>query len=427
MRTFRQGKTYRYLAVILLMFSLLTAASAYMTYNNSVVSAEEGLRLQAIAVASGLEAVMQKSPAGSTDIFAEIAARGAWEAIAFVGLYAPDGTIIAHSNKNLVNKKVDGSDFSGKIKRGVPSFGMLKLGTDEKVFVLDLPVEGRQELLRVALHTYPADRTIQQARRQVITIAGLILLLWITGFFFVRYAKRSEALTEQMHENERFTMLGEMASVLAHEIRNPLGSIKGFAQYLLESKEGSADNSEAMFDNLGIIVSESERLEALTDDLLLYARPAAVEIKQVNLKDLAAETVMSAMGRQHMDNQGRVHILIEKDLVINTDRYKLFRIMLNLIRNADEATGGSGQIWISAETTDGKVHLSVRDNGPGMDSDTAVKVFDPFFTTKAKGTGLGLAVVNKLVRELGGEISLNTNQGSGAEFVVLLPKRMEDE
>ncbi|MBN2654893.1 MAG: hypothetical protein JXR79_07260 [Nitrospirae bacterium] len=432
MHTYRSGKTYRYLAAILLMFSLLTAASAYMTYSNSVVSAQEGLRLQAMAVASGLEAAIHKGSAGRTDMFAEIAARGAWEAIAFVSLYGADGTIVAHSNRNLVNTKSDASSFDEKIKKGDPSFGILKLGTDEKVFVLDLPVQDSRELLRVALHTFSADMTIQQARRQVITIAGLIILLWITGFFFVRYAKRAEGLAEQMHEKERFAMLGEMASVLAHEIRNPLGSIKGFAQYLLESKDCASGSSQAMHENLGIIVSESERLEALTEDLLLYARPAAVEIKKFYLKELVSEVLMSAMGRQPADLKDRVHVEIADSIMVNSDRYKLFRILLNLVRNADEASGGIGRIWIKAlspEDPEGKVVLTVKDDGPGMDISTKAKAFDPFFTTKAKGTGLGLAVVGKLMHELGGEISLNTEKGKGTEFALTLSnsKRVKDE
>lgn len=422
MRAYKPAKTYRYLIAILAMSSLLTAVSAYFTYQNSVVSTREGLRLQAMAVASGLEAAIIKDRGDTAELFEEVATRGAWEAIAFVALYSADGRVIAHSNKNLAGTKVNDRSLESRLKQGTPSFELVQLGTDEKVFVLDLPLLQNRELLRVALHTYPADMTIEQAQTQVITIAGLLFLLWVTGYFFARYAKKTEALSMQMHEKARLAMLGEMASVLAHEIRNPLGSIKGFAQYLLETseKDGPADK-RTLDENLGIIVAESERLEALTEDLLLYARPAVVEQRTFSLYDLALEVSKSASGKNPAGDAGLISVAIPEDIQISTDRYKLSRLLFNLVRNAVEAVGDNGHIWITGSTSDGSISIIVKDDGPGMDEETRSRAFDPFFTTKARGTGLGLAVVKKLAAELGGDISLTTEKGMGSRFVVTLP------
>lgn len=397
--------------------SLLTAVSAYFTYKNSLVSTEEGLRLQAMAVASGIEAALIKVSADRTELFEEIAARGAWEAVAFVSLYSEDGTVKAHSNKNLVNTKSEDTSIKYSMEKNSPTFGMMQLGTDEKVFVLDLPTAGGKELLRVALHTYPADRTMAQARNLVITIAGLILLLWVTGYFIVRYAKKAESLFAKMQEQERLAMLGEMAAVLAHEIRNPLGSIKGFAQYILE---GSADR-QALNENLGIIISESERLEALTEDLLLYSRPSVVEYSEFNLGELISETLRSVYGRAGSRAADMVSVSVPEGLQISTDRYKLNRLLTNLVLNSVEAIQGNGHVWITCSSDTKSATIVVEDNGPGMDEETKTRAFDPFFTTKAKGTGLGLAVVRKLASELSVEIYLDTEKGRGARFTIILP------
>jgi len=425
MPAYKPAKTYLHLIVVLAISSLLTAASAYFTYQNSIVSTGEGLRLQAMAVASGIEAALAKGRADRTELFEEIAARGAWEAVAFVSLYSADGTVIAHSNKNLVNTKSGDASIKQGIEKSSPSFGIMQLGTDEKVFVLDLPTAGGKELLRVALHTYPADRTMAQARNLVITIAGLIILLWVTGYFIVRYAKKAESLSAQIQENARLAMLGEMASVLAHEIRNPLGSIKGFAQYILE---GSADR-KALNENLGIIISESERLEALTEDLLLYARPSVVEYSEFSLSELISETLRSVYGRAGSRAADMISVSVPEGLHIYTDRYKLNRLLTNLVLNAVEATQDNGHVWITCSNGAESVTIVVRDDGPGMDKETKSRAFDPFFTTKAKGTGLGLAVVRKLAAELGGDISLDTEKGRGAMFTLKLPinKKVENE
>ena len=137
---------------------------------------------------------------------------------------------LLHSNENLVGRKIDSPDIRKSADEEKPIFEHVTLGTGEDVFVLNYPIHARDSVrvLRLALHPYPAQDIIRQARLQTISIGIVVIAIWVMGFFFIRAVKRSETLSTMMAKRERFAVVGEMAAVLAHEIRNPLGSIKGF-------------------------------------------------------------------------------------------------------------------------------------------------------------------------------------------------------
>ncbi|HSB51300.1 MAG TPA: ATP-binding protein, partial [Dissulfurispiraceae bacterium] len=219
----------------------------------------------------------------------------------------------------------------------------------------------------------------------------------------------------------RLALLGEMASVLAHEIRNPLGSIKGFAQYLIEVEEKNEVTDDLLRDYLTIIVLESQRLEALTDDLLSYAKPPEVRRAPLNLRDLAEE-VRVAFSRHERAGAVTVENRVP-DISVESDKDKVKQILTNVVENALDSMPEGGVIEITAKRDDGSVALTVTDSGFGMDDETKARAFTPFFTTKTRGTGLGLAVVDRLVRALGGEIRLETKPGTGTRFTVVLPLR----
>lgn len=425
-----------YIIIILIAATVITALSTALTYRNAVNASEDSMKLQSLGMAVSLEASLSKIGADSGNIFKTIISEGRWQGIAFLALYDKDGTTILHSNKNLIGRQVQDRSIKDVAETGISVYEYIELGTGEIVFALNFPahIQNSETILRVALHTYPFYSMVRQARLQLISISILIASLWVIGFFFIRASKRSEALKLSMAEKERLAMLGEMASVLAHEIRNPLGSIKGFAQYLIEQK---TEDKKQRTDCLNVIVSESKRLERLTDDLLAYVRPAAVRPEEFNLRHLIDEVVMSvipASDNNHAVNTTadsnikgiKMHIDIPENIKVTTDREKLKQILINIIQNAVDASDGNGDIEIESKFYEKEITISVKDNGCGIDRDTIEKIFQPFFTTKVSGTGLGLAIVQKLLKSIDGRIEVNSEHNSGTIFKITLARTLSN-
>jgi two-component system sensor histidine kinase HydH len=419
--------------------SVVTILNTLFTYTNARKAAEEALRLQALAVAASLEPSLGRAIRDRDNIFSHILRKGTWAGIGFVALYDDRGLTVLHSNENLVGRKIADKGFTETIGKGDPVVSYMTLGTGERVFVLDYPVspENAAMILRVSLHTYPVEEIVRQARVQVVTVMILLSLLWLIGYFFMRALRNAEEMKKRMEARERFAIMGEMASVLAHEIRNPLGSIKGFAQYILEQVErtGREQGPEMGGDNragagaararefLGIIIDESVRLETLTRDLLLFARPEEVRVRPINLLEAVSESLKALERDEERGPSVMIETMIPPGLQVMTDGDKLKQVLVNVLQNAVDAVGAEGHITVDAGGENRLIRLSVRDNGCGMDSETMSKIFQPFFTTKTKGTGLGLAIVDRLITVLGGEIGIDSTPGKGTTVTIVLPKR----
>jgi len=233
-------------------------------------------------------------------------------------------------------------------------------------------------------------------------------------------------LYHQMKERDRLAALGEMAAGLAHEIRNPLGSIKASAQYLAETSEQSEDASEF----LGIIVDEVDRLNRVVSSFLDYARPAHSDTEPISVNPAVHLTLQ--LLRPECDSVNvALHVTLDPDLPkVRIDIERLRQVLINLVQNAVQAMTGGGDIFVETRVQDrfrvGEgarrwVQISVRDTGPGIPSDLLANLFVPFVTTKQQGTGLGLAISHRIVSEAGGRIDVRSREGFGSTFLVLLP------
>jgi two-component system sensor histidine kinase HydH len=417
-------KNHLYLVLILITATFATMLSTILTYRNSINAAEDSLKLQAFGIATSLEASLSRTMQGKDNIFKDIITGGMWEGIAFIALYDKNGTTILHSNENLIGKQIQDEFFKTVVETGKPFYNHMTLGTGEEVFVLNsaIPVQHSEKILRIALHTYHAEKIIRQARIQILSISIVIIVLWVMGYFIIKTVKRSEELKRIMEEKERLAVMGEMASVLAHEIRNPLGSIKGFAQYLMEkNKEPVPQNTDTGKDYLNIIVSEAKRLETLTEDLLIYAKPVEVRIAEFDLNELTKEIIHSLYPPGEAKRDVSFEMSVPDNITIKSDKEKLRQIITNIIQNSIDAVKESGTVSVKAEKTNDKIIIIISDNGCGMDSDTKAKAFKPFFTTKAQGTGLGLAVVEKLTKSIGGTVELESEPQKGTVFRIIIP------
>lgn len=409
----------RYTAIVLLIVLLITTTilASFFSFRNARRAAEDFLKSQALGIAASLDTTLARY--GTRDnIFTDLIQSEQWEGIAYLALYAENGSILLHSNKNLIGRKWEDPVVRKAFVSGETSYTHRTLGTGENVFLMDTALHfGKSEdILRVALHTYPSQKIIRQARLQFMTTAAAVSVLSVLTIFFIMSVKKREALEKTLLEKEKLSMLGEMSAVLAHEIRNPLGSIKGCAQYLreLNDRKGSGGEESGYFD---VMVSESLRLERLTEDMLCYAREYSLEQETFGLSELIAEVTSSLS----IPASATVNSLVESGLAVTSDRGKVRQVMVNLIQNALDSLSEGGSVMIMAEEKGENVLLEIRDTGSGIDEEARSRVFRPFFTTKAKGTGLGLAIVDRYVAALGGKIDFESTVGKGSIFTVSIP------
>ncbi|MFH1261962.1 MAG: ATP-binding protein [Pseudomonadota bacterium] len=222
---------------------------------------------------------------------------------------------------------------------------------------------------------------------------------------------------------DRLAVVGELAARMAHEIRNPLTSVSGAIEVLRSERSASPEDRRLM----DIVVRETDRLNFLLTDFLLYARPTPPQFEDVSLDRVVQETVdlfASSLG----DTRVRLKADLEPNIGLWGDSKRLCQLVWNLIKNASESMGKDGgevSVRLQEDPKRGDITIEVRDQGPGISSEIREKVFQPFFTTKSKGSGLGLAVVHRIAEEHGGSVSVENGTGGGAIFRAVFPRRRD--
>jgi signal transduction histidine kinase len=235
--------------------------------------------------------------------------------------------------------------------------------------------------------------------------------------------RRLAEVQEEARRSERLAALGQMSAGLAHEIRNPLGVIKGSAEMLNQKLEHSSPLAREL---AGYISSETNRLSALVARFLDFARPQALELIPGDVREVV-DTALSAVTAQRPDAKVIVERAYAKDLpMVRMDDRLCEQVFQNLALNAYEAMepdGGKLRVEISAARRAGAegVEVILRDTGPGIPPEIYEQIFNPFFTTKKMGVGLGLAIVSKIVDELRGSLQVESKPGQGACFRVFFP------
>jgi two-component system, NtrC family, sensor histidine kinase AtoS len=225
-------------------------------------------------------------------------------------------------------------------------------------------------------------------------------------------------LIKEAEKNESLKMLGLFTTGIAHEIRNPLTSIKGFIQ-ILSRKALDNPESTRMFT---LVIREIERLESLIKDLITYARPSKPTFEWISLSTII-ETILQVLIQRV--SQKKVDIEMEglDSIELFADRRQIYQVIFNLILNAIQAVKPEeGRLLISAKTSEDAIHIHFADNGMGIDKTDTGKIFTPFFTTKDKGTGLGLAISRRMMEDHNGKITFESEQGLGTTFILTLLK-----
>lgn len=224
-------------------------------------------------------------------------------------------------------------------------------------------------------------------------------------------------LKKQVETNRHLAAIGKLAAGVAHEIRNPLSSIKGFATYFARQYENEPEDVEIA----KIMVQEVERMNRSITQLLEFAKPMAVEIKPARIEPLIRHSLKLVS-----HDLEKKKIRVETDIrtrreTIHTDPERICQVLLNLYMNALNAMDSNGilEVWV-ADVAD-NLEIRVADNGCGIPAKDLEKIFDPYFTTRVKGTGLGLSIVHRIVENLKGEIRVENRSSKGTVFYITLP------
>lgn len=227
-----------------------------------------------------------------------------------------------------------------------------------------------------------------------------------------------EKMEERLRVADRLAAVGKLAAGIAHEIRNPLAAISGSIELL--KKEITPASSDAHL--MGIVLSETERLDQLITDFLLYARPTPKTIERIKIDGLLKNLILILKTQV---NNVELVLETEPEMIINSDPGLIEQIFWNLVNNALEAMPGGGKLVIQGgkEIRDSKsgIWLLFSDTGVGVPADCLYRIFDPFFTTKDYGTGLGLSTTWRIIEELKGEIQVSSQPGKGSSFRIWLP------
>jgi two-component system sensor histidine kinase HydH len=280
----------------------------------------------------------------------------------------------------------------------------------------ELILEEEMELTLEGKHTVPVSASGARIVNEEGIFLGSILIL--------RDLKEVRHLQEEIRRKEKLAAVGDLAAGIAHEIRNPLSSIKGLATYFKTKYAQEAEDREAA----GVMVEEVDRLNRVISELLEFARPSQLTFKPTDVNQLLRHSVRLIEQDGHQ-KEIRIHLSGEKDLpLIRLDADRFTQCLLNLYLNSIQAMGPGGSLFIrpSYDPEKQRLFIEVEDTGSGIEPALVSKIFDPYFTTKTTGTGLGLAIVHKIIEAHNGTIHVRSAPGKGTIFTLMLPTDGED-
>lgn len=335
--------------------------------------------------------------------------------------------------------------YAASLIEGMPA-GLLSLDADQKILAVNtqtLEMLGRsqQEVVGGPLAALNVDGDFQQYLTEHIDFIEQPFT-WLTAeqkplplrisasrlmnaageligtVLILRDMRELQAMEEQLERSRRHSALGVMATGVAHEIRNPLGTLRGFAQYFQRSTQDEKAREYA-----GLMISEVDRLNRVISALLQFARPREADIVSLETQTLC-ERVRILMTDEAA--AGKIDLRIdchEGPETIFGDFDLLLQMLLNLLQNALEASQPGSKVDMTVLQKADMVEIRISDQGCGIDPEARAAIFDPFFTTRKNGTGLGLAIVSQIVEQHHGEIAISSTPGQGTEFTIRLQQQ----
>ena len=309
--------------------------------------------------------------------------------------------------------------------------GQLFLRSGEKkgnVFNLTRPLDSKyfpHYTMEILVSRQPASDTF---RRTTVSFLGLLFFLiaggavgiYVISLLERKHRERLREIEKEMAVKERLVSLGRLASGMAHEIRNPLNAISMSVQRLRREFTPEEEKEEEYYRFIDIVRSELSRVNSLVEEFLL-ATKAQIPFQDEKTHAIVEEVALIL--REKAESKGiEITNRVDETAVVNCQKERLKQAFHNLLLNAIEAMDQKkGLISVSSEVHDGKMHIHIKDTGPGMKKENLVRIFEYYYTTKDKGIGIGLPLSYMIVKEHGGDIQAASDEGVGATFTVTLP------
>jgi two-component system sensor histidine kinase HydH len=238
------------------------------------------------------------------------------------------------------------------------------------------------------------------------------------GFLIlIKDETEKNALKKEIALNERLATVGKLAAGVAHEIRNPLSSIKGFSTCIKESPK----NFDQSIQISNLIINEVERLDKVVGQLLDFARPVNLIKEKVEVSELLNET-LHLVEHEAKEKNIIINRFFENKITVNIDKDKIKQVFLNILYNSIEALEKNGEIRVELKNEDQKNIIKFTDSGPGIPEDAMPHIFDPYFTTKSTGTGIGLAISRNIIQAHNGKIYAESSKDFATVFYIEFPE-----
>jgi PAS domain S-box-containing protein len=299
-----------------------------------------------------------------------------------------------------------------------------------KMNIRDLYAPGQAREIDAKIHTagQGAEGLLENFETQVRHKDGTLIPIWLSAQVYreddreigvmghFRDLRERKRMEEELVRSERLAALGNMASHISHEIKNPLMLIGGFARQVL--RDGSLDQPDR--DKLQIIVDEVKRLEDFLVEVGGYAKLSEPDLQPGDFNALIEE-LCQRLEPSLRENGIQLTLNLDPNLPsVDLDPVRMRQAVLNLAKNSIEAMAGGGTLTISTRQEAGEVFVEVADTGPGIPPEILRKIFQPFYSTKPKGSGLGLAITQKIIEAHHGRISIASEPGQGTRVLISL-------
>ncbi|MBU2063532.1 MAG: GHKL domain-containing protein [Candidatus Omnitrophica bacterium] len=428
--------------ITLLFLVIIVGTHGIYHYRHNIQDQKDKAWILAKTIAKSIELPMLE---GEMDTVQEILAMvGQLEHFKRIHLADSNGTICYSSVPKRIGTFTESQIIKEALAKKVPIDGFEHRDKDH-IFSLALPVpneprcyscHGKNKdilgVLRIGIDWIPVKMNlIKLFRREVMTAGIFYIFILLLSMLFQRlynnaqHAYRDLQRTqEKLIQTEKMAAIGQMAAANSHDLRNPLTGIK-MATYYLGSK---IDKNNLEINNiLKDIELEIDYASNVVTNILTFAKPTQLIYAPVDINGIIDETThLISIQKKHVDiklvknyGSGMPQILI--------DVKQIKQVMINLITNALQAMPGGGQLTITTKLANEHLEIEVKDNGTGINKEDLDKIFTPFFTTKARGVGLGLSIVDSIIKKHAGSFEIKSEIGKGTIFIVKLPLKKENE
>jgi len=364
----------------------------------------------------------------------EISDLGLREGIRNVSVYDGNLRRVAHTGSTSIGQVEEDTFLRNALQKSGLVSRRYQLKTGESVFEVVKPItlvpEGRA-LLSMGYSLKELQPVLSQVKRNVALSIFFFLLFGVLAVTLIwvnqnRYLRRMRGMEDRIRIAERLSSLGHLAAGVAHEIRNPLNAIGLGLQRLRREFVPQEESQNQEYLALADVMSkEIRRVNDIVEEFLTLSRPFQLHLATSSLQDLLKNLVL--LLQEEASSRGiRLHLEMTPELPsIKMDEEKLMQALLNLVKNGLQAIENGGTVRIEARILKNRIQVSILDTGAGIPSDQIEKIFNYYYTTKEKGVGLGLPIAHRIIEAHGGQLTVESQVGSGTRVTVALPVTQE--